>query len=363
MRYGLQACLILALGTVSVGCDSSSTGDGGVDGDQPGECGDGTVNLGEDCDDGNTVAFDGCQPNSCTFTCYDASECNDQNECNGEGQCDPSSHVCVMGAPLSDGTSCTMQSGAVGMCASASCVPLGCGNNVLEAGEACDDGRDGDDADGCKDDCTFSCTADMDCADGDPCDGEETCDVAGTHACVGGTPPPETRWFIDCDGDGFAASELDSIVICPMPASAPSGCTTASATWTSVRPNSPETIDCHDSNANVFPGQTAYFETTTTNDISPPPGGTTSRDYDFNCDSTETRLYTTTFVSTTTTCPSPDFFGRCGRDLCIIGQPCPTYTGWTGSAPSCTPGASGQYTDCNGTGCSRRTYTKYQQCH
>ena len=64
---------MLALGAASVGCDSSGIGDGGIDA-RIAECGDGTVDLGEECDDGNAFAFDGCEPNSCTFTCHEASD-------------------------------------------------------------------------------------------------------------------------------------------------------------------------------------------------------------------------------------------------------------------------------------------------
>ena len=42
--------------------------------------------------------------------------------------------------------------------------------------------------DGCDNDCTFSCAVDVDCADGDLCNGAETCVVA-THACAAGTFP------------------------------------------------------------------------------------------------------------------------------------------------------------------------------
>jgi hypothetical protein len=82
------------------------------------------------------------------------------------------------------------------------------------------------DRDGCDGDCTFSCLEDIDCSDGDVCNGSETCDLA-TNACVAGTPEdcadtsactmdgcdPITgcaNLLIDADGDGHAAESLGS---------------------------------------------------------------------------------------------------------------------------------------------------------
>ena len=56
LMFGLAACALVA-------CGGSSAGDDGVG---PGECGDGTVNTGEECDDGNTAAGDGCD-GACMF--------------------------------------------------------------------------------------------------------------------------------------------------------------------------------------------------------------------------------------------------------------------------------------------------------
>src|SRR4051812_33762556 len=48
-----------------VGCSGGSGDDGGGD-DRPPGCGDGTVDTGEQCDDGNANSFDGCA-NDCTM--------------------------------------------------------------------------------------------------------------------------------------------------------------------------------------------------------------------------------------------------------------------------------------------------------
>jgi hypothetical protein len=72
-----------------------------------------------------------------------------------------------------------------------------CGNSRVEAPEQCDDGRNGDDDDGCRDDCTWTCEVDADCSNSDACDGLETCDGGG-HLCAAGVP-------LDCD-DGIACT-------------------------------------------------------------------------------------------------------------------------------------------------------------
>jgi len=65
-----------------------------------------------------------------------------------------------------------------------------CGNGVLEAPEACDDGNMTS-GDGCEADCSFSCDNSTDmgnasCDDANPCNGVETC--GDNHACSAGKP-------------------------------------------------------------------------------------------------------------------------------------------------------------------------------
>jgi hypothetical protein len=76
-------------------------------------------------------------------------------------------------------------------------TPAACGNNVVDEGEDCDDGRNGDPDDGCTDECTFSCENAADCDDNEICNGDETCNL-DTHTCGAGTPPPEGAL---CDED------------------------------------------------------------------------------------------------------------------------------------------------------------------
>ena len=88
-------------------------------------CGNATLDLGEECDDANRIAGDGCD-SSCRIECGNGTidqgeECDDSNRGDGDG-------------------------------CSAACK-LECGNGVLDPGEQCDDGNRGDD-DACRSDCT-----------------------------------------------------------------------------------------------------------------------------------------------------------------------------------------------------------------
>mgnify|MGYP003111598960 CR=1 FL=1 len=162
--------------------DASDGGDGGV---MP-ECGNSIVEDGEECDDGmDGDDEDGCT-DLCEFTCEVDSECedDDDNACNGSGVCNTDMNRCGIGPALMRGDSC----GAGDLvCHMGMCISPVCGNLEVEPGEGCDDGMNGDDSDGCRDDCTRTCTMDSDCDDMDECSGTETCDTSA-NTCVAGTP-------------------------------------------------------------------------------------------------------------------------------------------------------------------------------
>lgn len=408
---GIISCTGMADGTMCGGgrvciaeaCEISACGDGVVD-----------PALGEECDDENDVPGDGCE-SDCDLTCRDAADCNDGLPCNGEETCGDD-HVCVAGTPLTNGESCEQPSGEAGVCRGVDCVQAGCGNALVDEGEACDDGNP-DDGDGCDSDCTFSCESDVDCDDGSVCTGTETCDISN-HVCVAGTtlacddgspctsnqcddvmgcvyplidmdgdgyasdelgacgtdcndarddvnpgavelcgdgldsdcngevnPATTPFWYLDCDDDGFAVVGAASQPSCAEPA--PGAC---GGGWTTRVPVAGDhmTFDCRDNNALVKPNQSTYQSTAI-------PGATSSYDYDYNCNLTETRRWTVTGVSATASCSNSILRGLC------IGS-----SGWTGTTvPAC--GASAAFSGCEynsrAASCVRTRYTsRAQQC-
>jgi cysteine-rich repeat protein len=151
-RY--QNRLVLAAGdtvdfTVGSGTDSSAGADstGIAVTVARADCGNGRLDAGEECDDGNTNPSDGCT-NACTVCgnhmVAPYEQCDDGNLVNGDG-CD------------------------------SNCTRPACGNGVRTAGEQCDDGN-GNDSDGCTNACTVCgngvVTPPEECDDGNLVDGD-----------------------------------------------------------------------------------------------------------------------------------------------------------------------------------------------
>jgi cysteine-rich repeat protein len=122
-------------------------------------CGDAVMDTGEGCDDGNDVDTDVCKNNCSLPTCGNSEveageDCDDGNDDNTDGCLD-------------------------------TCRSAACGDGYVHSGEEeCDD-RNHVDGDGCTGDCVFSCHGDDDCDDGNVCT-DESCEVGGTgRLCVG----------------------------------------------------------------------------------------------------------------------------------------------------------------------------------
>ena len=117
-------------------------------------CGNGVHVPPEECDDGglNGTTGDGCSA-TCTFTCVSTDptrDCASANPCVGQGTCNDTTHVCTVGANLTNGTPC----GSTGSCQNGVCTQPICGDGVRSGTEQCDDGNLAN-LDGCDANCRF----------------------------------------------------------------------------------------------------------------------------------------------------------------------------------------------------------------
>ncbi len=180
-------------------------------------CGDGTLSVGEVCDDGNTTDQDGCAADCRTveagYLCVEPGEpCVSTIQCgdgriNGTEACDDGNAV------GDDGCSAdcsTIEEGYVCGTAGQPCVaPEICGNGVVSAGETCDDGNT-ESGDGCTDNCLIEAFYVCD-PPGAPCVSTIVCGnglARGPEACDDGNTE---------SGDGCSSDcELEAGWICPV---------------------------------------------------------------------------------------------------------------------------------------------------
>ena len=129
--------------------DGNNTGGDGCRADCTVEaCGDAILDPGEACDDGNTVAGDGCdascmiEPSTCgNFIVEGLETCDDGNTISGDGcRADCTVEICGDGI-LDFGEACDDGNNLPGDGCRADCTPEICGDGTLDAGEACDDGN------------------------------------------------------------------------------------------------------------------------------------------------------------------------------------------------------------------------------
>jgi len=171
----------------------------------PPNCGNGAVDGGEECDDGNDVDGDGCD-RDCTWTCTVSADCSDLDMCSGEETCNTESRTCVSGTALEDGILCADSPRSI--CMDGICTESVCGDGYVDAetGEFCDPPG----VDGCQAGCVFSCTGDTDCPDdGNICNGEEYCNL-DAHNCERRNAPPDNS---TCE-DGRVCCGGNCVVCC-----------------------------------------------------------------------------------------------------------------------------------------------------
>jgi cysteine-rich repeat protein len=229
------------LGTQGCACEPNQICDAGLscvnDECVPVTCGDGMMDPGEACDDGNDDNTDTCLNNCELASCGDGyveegvEECDDGNEINT----DTCLHSCVPASCgdgyVGPGESCDDGNLTNDDVCTNACAPPSCGDGLVQMGEECDDGN-GDNGDAClsscasascgdgfvqqnveecddanadnTDDCTDSCDLPS-CGDGHVHANVEECDdgnMLDTDACVDSCVPASC-------GDGFAQEGVE----------------------------------------------------------------------------------------------------------------------------------------------------------
>jgi fibro-slime domain-containing protein len=181
-------------------------------------CGDGAINPGEVCDDGNSADGDGCNA-TCTiqdpgYTCTPGRLCVSNAVC-GNKRIEPG-ETCDDGNTLANdgcGRTCILEAGWVCPVPGSPCKrPARCGDGVVNVslGEVCDDGNTAD-GDGCSADCTIK-GAGCACVPGQLC----TCPVV---RCGNGTIEGNEQ----CDDNNAASNDgcsstcqVERGYICPL---------------------------------------------------------------------------------------------------------------------------------------------------
>ncbi len=162
-------------------------------------CGDGQVDPGEECDDGNANGPGG----ACLADCVN-NVCGDNDKGPGE-ECDDGENNADNGVCKSD---CTLNV---------------CGDGIVGPGEACDDG-DQDDTDECTNDCAFKSCGNGMLDEGEECDdGNDIPDDECTNTCVFPPSPCGTQAFeaslevqpvdiiISIDNSGSMGAEIEGV--------------------------------------------------------------------------------------------------------------------------------------------------------
>ncbi len=156
-------------------------------------CGNGVVDAGEDCDDGNLIDTDQCTLTCRERNCTPGQLCPDGQACPASGICPDlcgngtvdAGEQCDDGNPTANDTclqNCRFRPCTPGqICPDGQvcplngiCLPLLCGNGVVNVGEACDDGNEID-VDQCSNECEARCTPGLLCPDGQLCPANGIC--------------------------------------------------------------------------------------------------------------------------------------------------------------------------------------------
>jgi fibro-slime domain-containing protein len=200
---GSGGIIVVGTGGAGAGCDSDDCTDGGgTDSGHVAACGDGALDPGETCDDGNVVSGDGCTANcrqieqnfACPTpgeACVSTIRCGDRAIA-GMEMCDDGNAVAGDGCDAD----CQVEKGWACPVIGVLCEAAKCGDSLVAGAEECDDGN-ADAKDGCDDTCRLedgfacgdpgtACTKTT-CGDGKK-EGSERCDDANHDLGDGCTP-------------------------------------------------------------------------------------------------------------------------------------------------------------------------------
>jgi cysteine-rich repeat protein len=159
-------------------------------GPPPASCGDGTMDDGEECDDGDANADDAACTSDCkSATCGDGLTWTGMEDCDDANDDDTDDCIACVMATCGDGFTWSGMEGCDDMndvdsdMCSNDCVLATCGDGAIQDGEECDDNNTID-----TDLCTGLCQ-EAECGDGFTLEGTEECDDGDdldTNECVTG---------------------------------------------------------------------------------------------------------------------------------------------------------------------------------
>ncbi len=192
----------------------------------------------------------------------------------------------------------------------------------------------------------------------------EVCDAVDNN-CSGTIDVNATdasTFYLDCDADTYASATTSSQVSCVAPPTATASmvCGSPTGVWTDTAPNTTD-IDCNPTNANVYPGQNAFFASAMTGTPL-----TNFGTFDYNCDGQATKKLPN-LGKASDPCANVQWVSI-GGGACFAALADPS-EGWVTFSPNC--GTSGTYTYCQYTRqgttstCTgtRTTRTQTQECH
>ena len=197
----------------------------------PPVCGNGEVEEGEECDDGNTEDTDACT-NACTSAiCGDgvvqagAEECDDGNTDDTDA-CVSTCKKAVCGdGYVGPGEMCDDGNNDDADECTNACAPAGCGDMIVQAGEECDDGN-ADDTDACLKTCKGAKCGDMavqagveECDDGNADDTDACLNTCKSAKCGDGVVQAGKE---ECDDGNMVDNDMCSNM-CKVPATCRNG--------------------------------------------------------------------------------------------------------------------------------------------